>query len=53
MPALKVGKAFKTAEAAGATRVFLVGPDEWADGKIKVKNLESGAEETVRADAPA
>jgi histidyl-tRNA synthetase len=51
--AVKVGKAFKAAEAAGATRVFLVGPDEWADGNVKVKNLASGAEETVRAEAPA
>ncbi len=41
---IKVGKAFKLAEQAGATRVFLVGPDEWADGTVKVKDLREGGE---------
>jgi len=41
---VKVGKAFKAAEQAGAMRVFLVGPDEWADGAVKVKELAGGGE---------
>jgi len=48
---VKVGKAFKAAEAAGAARVYLVGPDEWADGAVKRKELASGAEDTVRVEA--
>jgi len=50
---LKVGKALKLADAAGARRAFLVGPDEWADGKVKVRDLASGAETTVRVEALA
>lgn len=44
---MKVGKAFQAAEAIGARRVVLVGPDEWRAGKVKVKDLAS-REETVR-----
>jgi len=44
---MKVGKAFQAAELFGAKRVILVGPDEWRDGKVKVKDLAS-REETVR-----
>jgi histidyl-tRNA synthetase len=44
---MKVGKAFQAAEAFGARRVVLVGPDEWRLGKVKVKELLS-REETVR-----
>jgi len=44
---MKVGKAFQAAEAFGARRVILVGPDEWREGKVKVKDLES-REEMVR-----
>jgi len=45
---LKVGKAFKAAEAAGALRVVFVGPDEWADGEaVKVKVLATREEHVV------
>jgi len=45
---LKMGKAFKLAEQAGATEVWIVGPDEWARGEVRVKNLASG-EQITRA----
>jgi histidyl-tRNA synthetase len=45
---MKVGKAFKAAELAGATEVVLVGPDEWANGEVQVKNLTTG-EQTTRS----
>jgi histidyl-tRNA synthetase len=45
--AMKVGKAFQAAEAVGARRVVLVGPDEWRAGKVKVKDLKT-REESVR-----
>ena len=48
--ALRVGKAMKAADQVGAARVVLVGPDEWADGNVKVRDLTSGAEQTVRLD---
>ncbi len=44
---MKVAKAFQAAEASGARRVVLVGPDEWREGKVKVKDLAS-REEAVR-----
>jgi len=47
----RIGKALKAADAAGATRVVIVGPDEWADGNVVVKDLASGAETRVRADS--
>ncbi|MHC4940573.1 MAG: histidine--tRNA ligase [Planctomycetota bacterium] len=43
---LKLGKAFKLAEQAGATRVYIVGPDEWANGEVTIKDLESGDQQT-------
>ena len=46
----RIGKALKAADAAGATRVVIVGPDEWKDGNVVVKDLASGAETLVRAD---
>ena len=47
---MKLNKAFKTAEQSGASRVVLVGPDEWAEHKVQVKVLESGQQETVSLD---
>jgi len=44
---VKAGKAFKTAEHAGAREVYLVGPDEWKAGQVKRKDLQSGEETTV------
>ena len=46
----RIGKALKAADAAGARRVVILGPDEWADGLVVVKDLGSGAETRVRAD---
>ncbi len=45
-----VGKALKSADAAGARRVVIVGPDEWKDGNVVVKDLASGTETRVRAE---
>ena len=35
----------------GAERLVMVMPDEWADGKVKVKVLESGEESEVEFDS--
>ena len=48
--AARVGRALKAAQAAGARRAILVGPDEWADGHVKVKDLDSGEERVVGLD---
>jgi histidyl-tRNA synthetase len=47
----RIGKALKAADAAGAKRVVIVGPEEWANGEVVVKELASGTETRVRADA--
>jgi histidyl-tRNA synthetase len=39
---LKLGKAFKLAEQIGASSVAIVGPDEWAEKKVRIKDLKSG-----------
>ncbi|MHC4548986.1 MAG: histidine--tRNA ligase [Planctomycetota bacterium] len=49
----KVGKALKAADAAGARRAYLVGPEEWAERKVKVKDLASGEESTASLEALA
>ena len=41
---------FKHAERCGATRLVMVMPDEWAEGKVRIKNLDSGEESTVAMD---
>ena len=38
---------FKHAERCGTTRLVVVMPDEWAEGKVRIKNLDSGEESTV------
>ena len=38
---------FKHAERCGATRLAMVMPDEWAEGKVRIKYLETGEESTV------
>lgn len=38
---------FKHAERCGASRLVMVMPDEWADGKVRIKDLDSGEESTV------
>ncbi len=44
---VKLGKAFKLAEAAGARRIVLVGPEEWVKGEVRVKELATGEETNV------
>ncbi len=48
--AIRIGKALKAADAAGARRAVLVGPDEWAEGAVRVKDLASGDEQLVALD---
>ena len=38
---------FKHAERCGANRLVMVMPDEWADGKVRIKDLDTGEESTV------
>ncbi len=44
---LRLAKALKLADQAGATRAVLVGPDEWGEGAVKVRDLSSGDERVV------
>ena len=43
--------AFKHAERSGAQRLVMVMPKEWKDGKVKIKDLESGEEVEVSVDS--
>ena len=43
----KIKWVFKHAERCGATRLVMVMPDEWAEGKVRIKYLETGEESTV------
>jgi histidyl-tRNA synthetase len=45
----KLAKALKAADAAGAARAIIVGPDEWRDGNVVVRDLASGSEQLTRA----
>ena len=38
---------FKHSERCGATRLVMVMPDEWAEGKVRIKDLDTGEESTV------
>ena len=38
---------FKHAERCGATRLVMVMPDEWAEGEVRIKDLDTGEESTV------
>ena len=38
---------FKHAERCGATRLVMVMPDEWAEGKVRIKDLDTGEDSTV------
>ena len=38
---------FKHAERCGASRLVMVMPDEWAEGKVRIKDLDTGEESTV------
>ena len=44
---LRLAKALKLADQAGATRAVLVGPDEWGEGGVRVRDLQSGDERVV------
>ncbi|MFI5317276.1 MAG: histidine--tRNA ligase [Myxococcota bacterium] len=44
----KLAKALKAADAAGAARAVIVGPDEWKDGNVVVRDLASGSESVTR-----
>lgn len=37
---------FKHAERCAATRLVMVMPDEWAEGKVRIKDLDTGEEST-------
>ena len=41
---------FKHAERCGASRLVMVMPDEWAAGKVRIKDLGTGEESTVAAE---
>jgi len=43
--------AFKHAERSGAQRLVMVMPEEWKDGKVKIKDLGSGEETEVSLDS--
>ena len=43
--------AFKHAERSGAQRLVMVMPDEWKEGKVKIKDLESGEEIEVSVES--
>jgi histidyl-tRNA synthetase len=43
----KLPKQFKFADRMGARAIIVIGPDEAAAGKVTVKNLSSGTQETV------
>lgn len=48
---LRVGRALRAAGQAGAQRAVLVGPEEWAEESVRVRDLGSGTETVVRLDA--
>ena len=48
--AQRVGRALKAADSQGARRAVLVGPDEWKDESVLVRDLASGVEKRVRLD---
>lgn len=43
----KLGKQFKFADRTGMRITLVLGPDEAAEGKVTVKDLENGTQETV------
>jgi histidyl-tRNA synthetase len=43
----KMKWAFKHAERTGAERLVLVMPNEWEEGKVRIKNLFTGEETDV------
>lgn len=51
--ALRIQKALRAADQSGARHAVIVGPDEWAERSVKVKDLEKGTERTLALDALA
>jgi len=47
----RVGKALKAADSAGARRAALVGPDEWKEHCVRLRDLATGDEQVVPVDA--
>ena len=47
---LRVGKGLKAAASSGARQAVIVGPDEWAERAVKVRDLESGEERVIPLD---
>jgi histidyl-tRNA synthetase len=47
---VKLLKALQAAEAFGARRAVIVGPDEWAEGSVVVRDLAARSDRTVRLD---
>jgi histidyl-tRNA synthetase len=43
--------AFKHAERSGAQRLVMVMPDEWKDGKVRIKDLETSEETNVDVES--
>jgi histidyl-tRNA synthetase len=46
----RLAKALKAADAAGAARALIVGPEEWKDRLVVDRDLKTGAERRVSAD---
>jgi histidyl-tRNA synthetase len=46
-----VGKQLKLADARKARLAVVIGPDEWARGEVMMKDLRSGAQESVLASS--
>jgi histidyl-tRNA synthetase len=44
----RVSKQFQTADALGARYALVVGPDEWKNGEVNLKNLAMAKEERVK-----
>ena len=44
---VKIGKQFRHAERLGMRWVAVIGPDEAREGKVNVKDLESGEQEAM------
>ena len=47
---VKLAKALRLADQAGASRAILVGSDEWAEGEVLEKDLVTGKEQRKRFD---
>ena len=43
----KLKWAFRHADRVGASRLVMIMPDEWKDGKVKIKNLVTGEDEEI------